>query len=281
MALFVLVAVAAAMDEWKPHRADAYVMPVVLLVTFVIHYYAGLMPYNVCCSARGFDATRRQFEQLAQREDIARATVANPDLGVMSWYKQFNIVDLGYLGSAVTARLAGEPAAMRTYVLDYAAPDLLESHGWWSCRHVAFLAGPAFRERYVFVDGSARTPTISCQGGEAAQGLWIRRDVMRGARSPERLLMDDLARAPSVERVERELAACRSRGGVATACAYVARSVYRVLPEFRARGLAPALERIFESSPSREFDLFLVRGASDARAYRALLDRLLNEGAAR
>ena len=60
----------------------------------------------------------------------------------------------------------------------------------------------------------------------------------------------------------------QARRGISPAdCAYVARSAYRLLPELRARGELPALERIFEGSRSRGFDLYLMTGFRDARAY--------------
>lgn len=274
-AVFVMVAVAAAMYEWEPQRADRYSLPAIALVVFVIHDFASSRPYHVCCGIDGFDETRRQFEQLARNHGIARPTVANPDLGIMTWHKQFNVVDLGFLGSSIISRLRDEEEPLRRYLLDFAAPDIIESHGYWTCRYASVLADPRFTERYVFVGKPDAQSARQCKGVAVPTGVWMRRDIMRSSRSAERVLMDDLARSPTVARVQAELAACSAASpGTPGACAYVVRAVYRMLPEFRASGSTEALLRAFDASPAREFGTFVIRGAQDGKAYKPFVDYL-------
>ncbi|MEJ6023457.1 hypothetical protein [Ramlibacter sp. PS4R-6] len=271
LAVAVVIVLIAAAADWQPRRADRYPMLVTAIAVFLIHQVSSSAPYGVCCGLDDFDKTRKSFEQLAQREGIPRPTVANPDLGIVSWHKTMNIVDLGLLGSSIVPRLDADGPAMRRYLLDFAAPDMFEAHGFWSCRYARAL-GPAFFERYAFAGAPDAKPTISCKGVEAPSGVWIRKDVMRDSASRERALLQDLARKPDVARVAAELQACKA------SCVYVARSVYRMLPEFRAQGDVPKLRTLFENSPSRDYDLFLIAGAEDPRAWRKALD-LLREGA--
>jgi hypothetical protein len=87
--------------------------------------------------------------------------------------------------------------------------------------------------------------------------------------------MDALAAQTSVERVAQELLACQARPeATETDCTYVARSVFRLLPEFRMQGALPRLEAVFQSSRSRDYDLFLLRGAQDGRAWREAAEYL-------
>jgi hypothetical protein len=269
MALFVVVAVAAALYQWQWKRFDLYAMALAVLVVFLLHEYNRYGPFNACCSDKAFEATRLEFQRIGQEQAIARPTVANPDLGVLSWHKQFNMVDLGLLGSSLVPRLE-RGAALNNYLLDHAAPDMIETHGWWTCFHAAFLTDRRFAARYVEAH-SPGAQTQACKGsGAVPTGIWIRRDAMRASPSAERRLMDALAAQPSVERVAEELRACQAApGAAASQCAYVARSVYRHLPEFRAQeGAMPRLEEIFQGSRSRDYDLFLLRGAQDGRAWR-------------
>jgi hypothetical protein len=270
MALCVLLAICATASAWAPRRIDLYTLSFAALLVFMLHEYHGFQPRMACCSHRAFEPTRLAFERMSRENDLPRATVANPDLGLLSWSKQFNIVDLGLLGSSLLPRLEAG-AALNNFFFDYAAPDMIESHGFWTCRHVGVFLDPRFLALYAQPDGAERK-TVACKGGQAPSGIWLRRDIMRGSTSRERLLISDLARQLSVERVAKELQDCQeSPGATPGTCAYVARSAYRMLPEFRARGEAPKLVEVFRSSKSADFDLYLVSGAEDARAFRKAL----------
>ncbi len=61
-------------------------------------------PYYLCCSGNSAAA---EFARIAEAEALPRPTVAFPDLGEASWRKQFNIVDLGRLGSPIMAKTTG------------------------------------------------------------------------------------------------------------------------------------------------------------------------------
>jgi hypothetical protein len=272
MALFVPLFVAAAASAWEARRVDAYSLPVVALLAVLLHEYNRGTPTEACCSPRLFDPTRVAFVHAARENGITRPTVASPDLGVLSWYKQANVVDLGSLGSSVIARVDLGPRLNR-YLFDYAAPDMIESHGYWSCRYSTFFADRRFRAAYVEL-GPPGSQWSSCNGVQVAIGIWIRRDVMAGSASAERALLESLQRMPSIQRVASELRQCEQSNTAPAACAYVARSVYRLLPEFRARGEQQALEDLFATSRSRVFDLYLIRGAREPGAWRPAVEEL-------
>lgn len=272
MALFVMVCIAAVLPDWKRRHGDLAAIAVVAVLVFLLHDHYSVPPMNACCTSRGFEGTRENFVALAKKEGIARPTIANPDLGAVSWHKQLNVLDLGMLGSALISHL--QPgSALNDYVLAYAAPDIVETHGWWSCHYASLFTDPRFTSLYRAVDPP--TPPAICKGAAVPAGIWIRRDVLRGSGSKERQLIENLASAPRVERIATELRECSSSGDASPwRCAYVARSAYRVLPELRASGAQAALEGLFAQSPSKELDLFMVRGAIDARAYQAALSFL-------
>ena len=210
---------------------------------------------------------------------MVRPTVANPDLGIMSWHKQFNIVDLGRLGSPIMAKLNTPrplPWIMDEYFFEYAAPDLIESHDLWSCRYdQAIFSDPRFERNYqpteVRVDELTRK---HCRANpEALSGIWIRRDILQSSESRERKLIDALASSPSVAPLRRELAWCQAQPD--TNCVYVARTAYRFLPELRGQGLIGELNELFGQSRTREYDLYLINGYRDGPAYQEAIAFIL------
>lgn len=269
MAPLVVASIAVAAYGWKPRRSDAYVLPLTLVLVFLGHEYLKYGPTMACCSTRDFDMTRQAFARIAREQGIPRPTVANPDLGVVSWHKQFNVVDLGLLGSALVSRL-GQGPALNDYLLEHAAPDIIETHGWWTCLYAGYLRDPRFTARYVEATAPGRQ-FHACKDGPVPTGVWVRRDVLRDSGSRERALMDALTGNPSVERLAAEMQACQSTAGAAPACGYVARSAYRVLPELRALGAQDRLEAVFRDSATREHDLWLLAGAAQPRRWQAAL----------
>lgn len=264
MAFFVVVAIATIIYSIRGYRSLIMITLLIPAGIFV-HRLNYIAPYNMCCIINGFDHIRKEFAQVAEREQIPRPTVSNPDLGVMSWYKQFNIVDLGMLGSQVMAKLKNGPL-LADYFFDYAAPDIFESHEYWTCRYFeTIFSDSRFRERYSIVR-EEKVIWDGCPGKILPVGIWVRNSVLKNSDSAERKLIDDLARSLDISRIESELKDCQSRESFPENCTYIARSAYRFLPEFRASGIYDELINTFSSSRTRDFDMFLLEGFRNGRA---------------
>ena len=85
---------------------------------------------------------------------------------------------------------------------------------------------------------SARTAWLDehCAIAPAARdGLWIRKAITRNSATPERAFIDAFQSDLTSARVSAELDACRRVGNPAT-CDYVARTVFRFVPELKANG---------------------------------------------
>lgn len=207
-------------------------------------------PYYLWFSEDVFAEYRNELLNLRDQHDIFRPTLANPDLGLMSWHKDFNIVDLGYLGNPVLAKLDAvhDPSKgdIANYFFDIAAPDLVEMHGVWSERHAHLFKDPRFQERYVAASSSFdallkkrfdRNADFRVEYEEYVRaGYWVRRDMMADSDSAERRLVDDLRRELSVARLEHELETCKTENHALDEAQYVARTAYRFVPEFVAQG---------------------------------------------
>ena len=111
-----------------------WIAPGLLAIGIAVVWANRIEPYSLCCRVEGFDSIRQNFERIAEEESLPRPTIANPDLGVMSWHKQFNIVDLGRLGTPIMAKFDSD-IIMADYFFDFMAPDMIESHSAWSCKY--------------------------------------------------------------------------------------------------------------------------------------------------
>ena len=216
--------------------------------------------------------TRKVFARIASAEDLYRPTVANPDLGVVSYHKQFNVIDLGALGSPLIANLASPSGSRADYLLHYAAPDVIELHDYWSCHYDAeILSDPRFEELYrpVKTHGSDQVRKNCQDTPEPLMEFWIRADVIESSKSAERRLIDRMKDDLSAGHLREELERCQSLSTGLHDCVYVARTAWRFLPEFRSRGQTGRLEEIFAGSRTAPFDLYLITGYRDGRAHRA------------
>jgi hypothetical protein len=264
MAFFSLLSISCVL--YLARRRQTVLFSVILLPAILFVDRINYRPsYDMCCRISYFDSFRRQFSKISEDERLPRPTVSNPDLGVVSWYKQFNIVDLGMLGSKIMAKLAKSPF-IGEYFFEYAAPDIIESHGMWTCRYnESIFSDKRFRERYDVVwEEASKCP--ECGDDDLIAGIWVRKDIRRNAVTAERVLIDDLLEELSVERLRRELATCQESKPEPSSCVYVARSAYRFLPEFTSKGDVDELLQVFRSSRTRPFDYFLLTGARDGKA---------------
>lgn len=267
MAFFVLVAFFCVVQncsrKWLAVCATALMLPLL--------FWMHTAPYYLCCGVSSFSPIGDEARVIAQQQELDRPSFANPDLGVISWNKEFNLLDLGMLGSSIFAKVRQGPI-LADYFFDFAAPDLIETHETWSCHywHTLF-SDPRFEERYRPI----RQTVVrygSCLDTPLPKGIWVRRDIEKGANTAERRLIDDLKQHLSTERLAQELARCQKNHSQVSDCAYVARAAYRYLPEFKKQGTTHDLANRLDQSKSRPFDQFLLTGYANAQAYQVALD---------
>lgn len=232
-------------------------------------------PYYLCCLPDFRKLTHGEFTRIAEAERLPRPTVAYPDIGVLSWSKQFNIVDLGELGSPIMAKTYGPFRS--EYFFHYAAPDIIQNHGSWTCLYAdEIFSDPRFRKLYRL---EKQTPdAYPCTANPAAQpGFWIRSAIRSSSKSAERQLIDRLAANPSVGLLRDELESCQAQQEKTYDCAYVARSAWRFLPEFRQRGLIDELDAMFAAGRGAAFARYLIHGHRDGQAYMGVVDLMFDE----
>jgi hypothetical protein len=219
-----------------------------------------------CCPIRRADAITDSCLAHAAREALPAPSLASPDLGKESFRKRLLMFDLGLLGSPPLAALRGEHTAFANYVFELAAPDFIELHGAWACQYRFLQNDERYDARYALVPESAALKLeAGCRGSRA--GVWFRQAVSRASRSPERQLIDALAKAPDLRRIAQELGRCRQLPG-SLACVYVTRSVYRFIPKFVRAGNLDQVVALFRVSPSAAYDTSVLRARSHGLWYR-------------
>ncbi|HKU41266.1 MAG TPA: hypothetical protein VJR89_24050 [Polyangiales bacterium] len=233
-------------------------------LTLALGLYAAVEPPSdtfFCCPIGKADRIAERCYEHARSEGIARPSLASPDLGKMSFRKQFLMFDLGRLGSPPLARMQSDERAAANYLFELAGPDYIELHGGWSCAYQFLLGDARFAQRYEWLPGMSKLHLrAACRGVEA--GIWFRKDMARASGSAERRLVDDLARGIDPDRIEQELRSCQRQNAGPAACAYVSRSVYRFLPELRRGEREAEVLAAFRTSPSARYDASILAGGA-------------------
>ena len=206
-------------------------------------------PYYLGWAVDGFDQVRREFNAIAQNNEIRRPLVSNPDLGVMSWHKQFNILDLGMLGSPVMANLHKNPG-IADYVLDFTKPDIVESHGFWTGLYCRDLFQDArFKDQYRSVSPKLSVQEM-CGARRNEKAIWIRKSIELGSSSAERQFLDRLQDEFLIDTIKQELDLCDPEK---TDCRYVMRTVFRFVPELMEQRQLNEVLSLFDDDIERAY----------------------------
>jgi len=264
------------------YALESYKKKIILFVIFTpftLWYYQhlGYAPKPLCCNTKSFDKTRVKVELLAKKHNIHRATISNPDLGVFSWHKNFNIVDFGRLGSPIMAHIGDDHKLIKQYLLEYALPDIIELHDGYSCGYHFLLEDKKFLELYESAGTKVTNWTKrNCKEAPKSQtGLWIRKDIKKRSLSNERKFLNDLQKKVSVERVVTELRRCEKESS--HNCQYISRVVYHMLPEFVEYNLHYQVIEAFKPTKTSLYDIHLLTGRDNAQSYKAVVELLKNK----
>ena len=277
LSVFSALGTATLLYNLLRYRRMRWATPAVAVVGILVFLMDVGTPYTPeYYFATYSDNDRKRFIRFLEPELLPRPTVSNPDLGAMSWHKQFNVIDLGLIGSPMMAKLPS--SAWTDYFLYYATPDIIAIHGSWTCKYrTEILNQPRFGEIYQpLAIGSDSHTRANCEAEQS--GIWIRSDILRSSGSAERQLIDLLKTELSVELLREELERCQSLTTRLYDCVYVARTAYRFLPEFRAQGEVDALDEIFATSRTAPFDRYLINGYRDGQAHRDAIDFIVERG---
>lgn len=182
----------------------------------------------------------------------------------MSWYKQFNVIDLGALGSPIIAKLQNGPE-ITEYYLNYGLPDIIEAHGVWIriyCNSI--FTQPKFQELYQLVGSKYNVAAICKDPAKPPRIYWIRKAITGNSLSAERVLLNDLQIHLNVERIATEINSC---GHNIHSCSYIARTVYKFIPELRQQQIFDTVLTLFKADTDRA----LLEGWRDPQAHQVII----------
>jgi hypothetical protein len=270
MAFFTFLAISVVIYS-TPRSQLLLFSPLLFMLFSLLHTINYVSPYNLCCNPKNFDEIRGRLQSVAKAEVLKRPTISNPDLGVVSWYKEFNILDLGMLGSTILSRV--KAGALRAdYFFDFAAPDLIEVHDWWKCgENIAIFSDPRFFQEYRLIESYPHAVN-HCGVDNFKDGIYIRKNIERNSGSTERKLLDDLVTNFSLDRISHELDLCHDNYyDKEFKCSYISRTVYRFIPELKSNGQLEKMMSLLQERSGNAFDLFLASGSYDtAHAYETI-----------
>lgn len=184
---------------------------------------------------------------------------ANPDLGKVSFAKSAQIVDLGWLGEPLLARLNEQRIDLRdVYLARVLRPDVMQTQGPWSCEYGQWLISGDFSTDYAIVSSQPNyDPKFDQCPYEGRLSVWHRRD------SAELELTALISASANPALVVREaLDECRIEptGAVGDPfrCAPVLRSVWRLTPALQESGKFDEVVAEFRRSPTAALDQLLL-----------------------
>lgn len=245
-----------ALPRWSVRVASAAAVAALLALCVRVEPPADT---SFCCPIRRADPIAKTCLAHARSERLAHPSLANPDLGRISFRKDFLLFDLGWIGSPPLAVLRRDPSHTADYLLGFAAPDFIELHGGWVCEYRQLFHDARFRDGYSLLPTSHRLGLSTGCPGRA--GIWFRKAMRKDAGTPERRLYDDLQARLDPARVAEELRSCE-RQQDRLACLYVARTVYRFIPELIRSGLYEQVVQLFRSDRSRAYSVNLLTARS-------------------
>ncbi|HEX8545611.1 MAG TPA: hypothetical protein VF691_01540, partial [Cytophagaceae bacterium] len=167
------------------------ILPIYLFIFSIILTFTWQDPDYLCCSAKGFEFSRNWFLKIKSENDLERPLVANPDLGDVSFYKEFNILDLGFIGSPVLSKLVKVPELSREYIMNVMTPDIIEVHSGWLCQYNFLFQDTSFSKKYR----AQYTQEDSPECRPAKTGTYFNTLYKKDTNTRERLFYDKFARA--------------------------------------------------------------------------------------
>jgi hypothetical protein len=198
--------------------------------------------------------------------------VANPDLGKLSFAKEAIIVDLGRLGDPLLTRLFRNHRSLSiTYLGKVAVPDVVETHGVWSCAYKEWLTTDGFISGWSPFDPSVLaglTGDEECPT-DSRFTIWVRTSGEDEFELTRAIAHSD---APAAV-VTAAVSNCVAADGDVWRCEYVRRAITRNSPRLHEGGQLGDVTAALERSPTFELDreLLLQQRGWDKRAEAAFV----------
>jgi hypothetical protein len=185
-------------------------------------------------------------------------SVANPDLGKLSFSKQVNVIDLGYIGSPIVKKLTLDGAdKLLLYLNNIARPDIVQLHGGWSCLYSEWVNSDEFKQSYYPVitppSGVKELTNTKCAFNSEYM-IWVRNDL-----SKELNLSRNFLKSQKILKlIEEEVDKCVLESDIIFRCEYLVRSLFRIRPFLVENYDLQELTKALSTSPTYLIDSALL-----------------------
>lgn len=213
---------------------------------------------NLCCAISPSDKIILGYSKNLFTSNGTKPIVANPDLGKISFSKETINVDMGLIGDPLLSKLTREKKYVYVdYLLNYAAPDVVELHGHWMCvysdllSHSKFLASWGIKWQGQISSEFNVPEQLNCPQ-KGIYTIW-QRNIPKAEKVLSELISME-SKSKVVEKVAREVYSCASISAESHRCQYVTRSIIRNREYLIKKGWLNEVTDSMKNSPTYLLD---------------------------
>jgi hypothetical protein len=248
----------------KSEARQRLIIGTILLTTPIMGFVLAKVDFerNLCCAISPSDkiifSAARHFNKINNLPFTSAPIFASPDLGKVSFSKIVMNVDLGLIGDPLLSRIALDYSGrLSEYVMDYVSPDLLQTHGPWSCRYESLLKLPEFQSEFRVltkreVSTEFNVPVQKQCFDRGAYTIWIRDLPFRELSFAKKLL--HTPNPALADQIKSEIKYCNYVSDELTRCQYVYRGVLRIMKRIELSDEPLLIAEAFRESPTYELD---------------------------
>jgi hypothetical protein len=167
-------------------------------------------------------------------------------------------VDLGLIGDPLLSKIALEtPQLLPGYLLNFVSPDLLESHGPWSCRYESLFELPQFQSEYRVltkrkVSTEFNVPIQEQCFDRGTYTIWIKDISIKELNFLKKL--SQTSTSGIADQVGSEISNCKGISDEPFRCQYVYRAVLRNMNRIEMADGFSRITQAFKYSPTYDLD---------------------------
>lgn len=256
----ILIFVWVLLDKYSEIFLKSAYLSLFIFTVITIALFINRFDYerNLCCAISPSDKIILSNSKNLFASNGPKPIVANPDLGKISFSKKTINVDMGLIGDPLLSKLTTEKKNVYVdYLLNYAAPDVVELHGHWSCVYSDLLLNPNFTKEWKIVwSGDVSTefnvPRQNSCPQAGAYTIWLRELPSKEYELTNDIFQQDIELVAS--RIESEVYNCANSGEEIWRCQYIVRSILRNREHLIASKALNRIVRLLSKSPSYPLD---------------------------
>ena len=260
----VVLATGIIVSNLKSDSRQKVVIGAVLFMTPIASFVLTKVDFdrNLCCAISPSDqiilSAARHFNEINDLPSATNPIVASPDLGKVSFSKTVMNVDLGLIGDPLLSKIALEtPQLLPGYLLNFVSPDLLESHGPWSCRYESLFELPQFQSEYRVltkrkVSTEFNVPIQEQCFDRGTYTIWIKDISIKELNFLKKI--SQTSTSGIADQVRSEISNCKGISDEPFRCQYVYRAVLRNMNRIEMADGISRITQAFKYSPTYDLD---------------------------